>query len=233
MATPPPENLGLGFYHLLKFGVTAIDEIRFQLRNNGSTLSGATETITGAPSAGGTTINFPNVLFDNVPASDFNEMAVFVQDNTNMLSGQFDEVAVWTFGTQNSSGNNVEVSNIRLAFSSAENGAVVLANNTASGAGISYELRVKSGGTVRDTTAGLGSFDIDGPKERLQRTVDADVENTGSTTSTVDNSDLRVTDDSGATYSTVVTTLPYNESLTFAPGTIIRHTSIEVFFAKE
>ena len=98
-------NYDQGFYRIMAVGASAITQIEYQLRQNGTSIATQTYSITDEI-AFGTGITFPTKEIDSV-SGDFNELRVRVSD------GNFPLTTVRVFPLSqfdNPGGNQVEVS---------------------------------------------------------------------------------------------------------------------------
>ena len=191
----PNNNFSAGFYHLIDRGQQNVSDFRYRLRNNGSTVETDTFTMAFGIGAVGGTVSFPSHEIQSVDG-DFNELEIGIR-TSDMQSGLYYTVGVWSFSTENSGGNNVQVNSPTISFSGNEGVTRYILVDGLQTSGNTHIYSILSGSTERSTVnIGATGFSVNN-REVVRRTNSNTLTNNGSTTHTIDTARVRIDTGSG------------------------------------
>lgn len=186
----PSDNFSEGFYHLIDRGQQNVEDFRYRLRDSGSTVETETFTAAFGISASGSTVTFPSREIQSV-SGDFNELEIGIR-TSDMVSGLYYTVGVWTFSTENSGGNNVQVNSPTISFSGNDGVIQYILEDGLQTSGNTHIYSILSGSTERDTESiGASGFSVNA-REVVRRTNSSTLTNTGSNTHTIDTARIRI-----------------------------------------
>lgn len=197
----PTDNFGAGLYYIIDQGQLGINDFEYVLLDNGTQRASKVFTVTAGVGVNGEGLVFPSTTIQSV-SGDFNELRISIR-NGGLPGGLYLEVGVWSFATQNSGGNNVQISSPDISFESGKRGVRrYVQDDGLQTTGTSHFYRILTGSTVRDTiTMGATAFSVQN-RERVERTANETFENTGSTLHTIDVAEIQ-TQRGGGTAETV------------------------------
>ena len=187
----PSNNFSRGFYHLIERGQENVDGFQYRLLNNGSQVKSETFTMAFGISASGSTVTFPSREIQSVNG-DFNELEIGIRTDDDMVDGLYYTVGVWTFSTENSGGNNVQVNSPTISFSG-NNGVInyILADGLQT-SGNTHIYSILSGSTERGSVdIGASGFSVH-DREVVRRTNSNTITNNGDSTHTIDTARVRI-----------------------------------------